>query len=87
MVPSSLHSVVIGHGGVTGVRWWRCYSWMPSKPKELVRLTTYIEEAHYVWLASKQRNAGDKLAAVLRRTLDEAMAADARRRARERKKK
>ena len=82
MVPSSLHSVVIGHDGATGVRWWRCVLWMPSKPTELVRLTTYIEEAHYVWLASKQRNAGDKLAAVLRRTLDEAMATDARRKAR-----
>ena len=82
MVPSSLHSVAIGHDGATGVRWWRCVLWMPSKPTELVRLTTYIEEAHYVWLASKQRNAGDKLAAVLRRTLDEAMAADARRKAR-----
>lgn len=82
MVPSSLHSVVIGHDGATVVRWWRCVLWMPSKPKDLIRFTAYLEQAHYVWLASKQRNAGDKLAAVLRRTLDEAMVADARRKAR-----
>ena len=55
---------------------------MPSKPKDLIRFTAYLEEAHYVWLASQQRNAGDKLAAVLRRTLDAAMAADTRRKAR-----
>ena len=82
MVPSSLHSVAIGHDGVTGVRWWRCVLWMPSKPTELIRFTAYLEEAHYAWLASKQRNSADTLAAVLRRTLDEAMAADARRKAR-----
>jgi hypothetical protein len=52
------------------------------KPPELLRLTTYVEKDHYEWLASKRRNSADTLAAALRRTLDEAMAADARRKAR-----